>query len=243
MQLFYQPEITSNASVVTFDKEESRHIVKVLRHKVGDKLMLTDGRGFFYNAEIISDDIKHCIVRILSCEEQPAMPFHLHIAVAPTKTNDRYEWFLEKATEIGVSEITPLICERSERTEVKLHRYEKVVVSAMKQSLRAYLPKLNQAISYKDFLAKTQNLSAQRFIAHCEKSPKVPLIQWFSSHSMPSEIIILIGPEGDFSVEEIRKAEQVQYQPISLSDSRLRTETAALVAVHIANVFSQVNLL
>src|SRR5690606_9114451 len=229
MQLFYNPSLSQITKDVTFDKEESRHIVKVLRMNEGDIFKITNGKGSFFSAEIVNANPKGCLVRILSEEIQPSLPYHLHLAVAPTKLNDRYEWFLEKATEIGISEITPIICEHSERKIIKPERYEKILQSAMKQSLKAYLPVLNEAISFKDFINSEKNSDGLKCIAHCEKTDKKSL----KSVLLPKQnITILIGPEGDFSSEEIELAKKNGYIPVSLGESRLRTETAAVVACH-----------
>ncbi len=234
MQLFYNPNISvsdsyRNTKEVTFDKEESRHIVKVLRMKEGDTFKITNGKGTFFNAEIISANPKGCLVKILSEENQSPLPYKLHLVVAPTKLNDRYEWFLEKATEIGVSEITPIICDHSERKVIKAERYEKILQSAMKQSLKAFLPVLNPAVSLKDFIGNNNDTDSLRFIAHCEETDKKSL----KSLLLPKKnITILIGPEGDFSSEEIDLAIKNGFNPVALGESRLRTETAAVVACH-----------
>lgn len=229
MQLFYNPNISETAEQVTFDKEESRHIIKVLRMKEGDSFKITNGKGSFFNAEIISANPKGCLVKILSEETQNPLPYHLHLVVAPTKLNDRYEWFLEKATEIGVSEITPIICDHSERKVIKAERYEKILQSAMKQSLKAYLPVLNEAISFKDYINSENHFEDLRCIAHCEETDKKSLKSVLLPHQ---RVTILIGPEGDFSSEEIKLAKKAEYIPVTLGESRLRTETAAIVACH-----------
>lgn len=227
MQLFYQPELSENDLQCFFDKEESKHIVKVLRKKEGDYLQITNGKGTIFTAEITIADIKNCSTNIIKVETIAKPSFHLHLAVAPTKMNDRYEWFLEKATEIGISEITPIICEHSERKMVKEERFEKVLQSALKQSLQAYLPKLNPTISFKDFVK--QNFGGQKYIAHCEETDRKSL-----KHQIKPNLdaTILIGPEGDFSVKEIETALQQGFIPVTLGNTRLRTETAAIVACH-----------
>ncbi len=210
-----------------FDKEESKHIVKVLRKKENDILHVTNGLGFLFETKIkIASDSK-CTVEIVSFEQQVQSKFNLHLAVAPTKMNERYEWFLEKATEIGIQEITPIICEHSERKVIKTERFLKIIESAMKQSLHYYLPKLNEPISFKEFVKKEQ--SGQKFIAHCEATDKKSLKKELKSNT---DCTILIGPEGDFSVKEIQLALDNQYIPVSLGSTRLRTETAAIVACH-----------
>lgn len=227
MQLFYNPYISDGNSTFSFDKDESRHIVKVLRKKVGDQLHITNGKGWLFEAELTVADQKQCSVNITLKSLQPKRNFHLHLAVAPTKMNDRYEWFLEKATEIGVEEITPIICDNSERKIVKLERFERIIQSALKQSLHCYLPKLNEPVTYSEFI--NQNSSELNFIAHCEETNK----KSFKSQLKANEdCIILIGPEGDFSVKEIEMALAANYIPVTLGNTRLRTETAAIVACH-----------
>lgn len=164
----------------------------------------------------------------MKAEKQAPLPYSLHMAVAPTKLNDRFEWFLEKATEIGITEITPIICDHSERKVIKPERYEKILVSAMKQSLKAYLPKLNEAIPFQKFLDVTEKETLS-CIAHCEATNK----KSFKAHLKPgNSVLMLIGPEGDFSTSEIEVAIKSNFIPVSLGDSRLRTETAAVVACH-----------
>lgn len=227
MQLFYNPNITENDTTFNFDKDESRHIVKVLRKKVGDQLHITNGKGWLFKAELILAGMKHCSVNIISQSLQPKRNYNLHLAVAPTKMNDRYEWFLEKATEIGIEEITPIICDNSERKVVKLERFEKIIQSAMKQSLQCYLPKLNNPVSFKEFTK--QEFTNQKFIAHCEDTDKKSLKSKLKENK---DYIILIGPEGDFSVKEIEMALATNYIPVTLGNTRLRTETAAIAACH-----------
>ena len=152
MQLFYNPDIDETTETFSFDKEESRHIIKVLRKKDSDILHVTNGLGLLFETEITLASDNKCIVEVLSIKKSPEPKFRLHLAVAPTKMNDRFEWFLEKATEIGIQEITPVICDRSERKVINLERFEKIILSAMKQSNETYLPKLNEAISFKEFI-------------------------------------------------------------------------------------------
>ncbi len=229
MQLFYNPYISKTATEVNFDKEESRHIVKVLRMKEGDSFKITNGKGSFFDAEILHANPKACLVKILSEEVQQPLPYQLHLAVAPTKLNDRYEWFLEKATEIGITEITPIICDHSERKTIKPERYEKILQSAMKQSLKAYLPILNEAIAFKDFIDSVNTSEGLNCIAHCEETDKKSLKSILLQNK---KVTVLIGPEGDFSSEEITLAKNASFIPVTLGESRLRTETAAIVACH-----------
>jgi 16S rRNA (uracil1498-N3)-methyltransferase len=227
MQLFYNPNINETTESFSFEKEESKHIIKVMRKKGGDILHVTNGLGFLFTTEIIlGSDIK-CTVKIVSFEKSPLPKYQLHLAVAPTKMNDRYEWFLEKATEMGISEITPIICDHSERKFVKTDRFDKIIQSAMKQSLQVYLPKLNEPITFKEFLKTTPN--GLLLIAHCEETDKKTL----KSVLKPNEnVTLLLGPEGDFSNKEIALALEKKYIPVSLGNTRLRTETAAIVACH-----------
>ncbi|WP_025125618.1 16S rRNA (uracil(1498)-N(3))-methyltransferase [Myroides odoratimimus] len=227
MQLFYSPEIEKGQTSFTFDKDESKHIIKVLRRKMGDLLYVTNGKGTLFTTKITLNSDKKCVTEIIDSEDQAPTPFRLHLAVAPTKMNERYEWFLEKATEIGIHEITPIICDHSERKIVKTERFEKIIQSAMKQSLQYYLPILNEPISLKDFL--NQDHQGEKYIAHCEETEKVLLKDSIDIHK---NYLLLVGPEGDFSTNEINLALAKGYRPVSLGHTRLRTETAALVAVH-----------
>jgi len=225
MQLFYNPSLDNSVKQFVFPPDESKHIVRVLRKSEGDVLQITNGKGYLFEAEILVADQKKCKAQIIS--EKKAIPkrYSLHMAVAPTKMNDRYEWFLEKATEIGVDEITPIICDHSERKVIKLERMERVLQSAMKQSLQTVLPKLNPAVSYKDFMAS--EYTGLKFIAHCDKGEKMELKRRVIADM---DLTILIGPEGDFSKNEIDMAKEKGFMPISLGNNRLRTETAAIVA-------------
>lgn len=234
MQLFYNPDIDESTESFSFDKEESRHIIKVLRKKDSDILHVTNGSGLLFETEITLASDNKCIVQVLSIKKTDEPKFRLHLAVAPTKMNDRFEWFLEKATEIGIQEITPIICDRSERKVVNLERFEKIILSAMKQSNETFLPKLNEAISFKEFI-KQKNEGLQ-LIAHCEETDKKSLKEILK----PNEnVTMLIGPEGDFSEKEIALALENNYQPVTLGNTRLRTETAAIVACHSVVFFNE----
>lgn len=216
-------------------EEEAGHCIRVLRMKEGDRIRLTDGKGSFYNAVISAVSGKRCMVHIESREmQQPLWDGHLHIAVAPTKLMDRNEWFVEKAIEIGVDEITFLKTDHSERDVVKMERIEKIAVSAMKQSQKATLPVLNGMTTLRSLIEK--GFDGDKFIAHCEPGSKV-LLQ--DAVTPGHDSLVLIGPEGDFSPAEIEMALKAGFRPISLGPSRLRTETAALVAVHIMNLAGQ----
>ncbi|AMC12110.1 16S rRNA methyltransferase [Lutibacter profundi] len=228
MQLFYNSEITANTQQFTFNKIESKHLVRVLRKKENDKIFITNGFGQLFTSEIIIASDKKCLVKIINVEyTQKPWNYYLHIAIAPTKLNDRFEWFLEKATEIGIDEITPIICEHSERKIVKQERMEKIIHSAAKQSLKFHFPKLNNYKTFNQFIKSDFN--GQLFIAHCEEVEKKTL----KSELKPStKITVLIGPEGDFSIKEIKQSLEHKFIPVSLGQSRLRTETAGIVAVH-----------
>ena len=225
MQLFYNASLDNSISQMVFPIEESRHIIKVLRKKEGDTLHITNGEGDLFEAEIVDSNPKKCKVQVISHDKKHPSKHWLHMVVAPTKMNDRFEWFLEKATEIGINEITPIICEQSERKVVKPERLQKVVLSAMKQSLQTYLPKLNPAVSFKDFIE--QSRSGLLFIAHCEEDERTELKRCVAPDK---DLTILIGPEGDFSRREITMAREKGFVPVSLGRTRLRTETAAIVA-------------
>ena len=232
MQLFYAPDIVANP---VLPEEESGHCVRVLRLGEGDQIQLTDGAGFFYKAAITQAHPKHCGVALLECWRQaPLWPFYVHIAVAPTKNMDRMEWFVEKATEIGIDAISCLNCRFSERREIKSVRLEKILVSAMKQSQKATLPRLEGMVDFNAFVARP--FEGRKFIAHCAEGEK-PLLRRL--YHPGERALVLIGPEGDFSREEIALAESNGFEAISLGESRLRTETAALVACHTLHVLNQ----
>lgn len=227
MQLFYSNDLTPSSTEYTFSREESKHIAKVLRKKEGDRVHMTNGTGFLFEGIITLCVPNTCSIKIEKTIPQPEKPYKLHLVVAPTKMNDRYEWFLEKATEIGIDEITPILCDHSERKVIKTERFERILQSAMKQSLQSYLPKLNPAISFSDFIA--QKNTDQLLIAHCEETKKQSLRDTLIPQSKTT---ILIGPEGDFSTKEIEMAITNGYTPVTLGKTRLRTETAAIVAAH-----------
>ena len=233
MHLFYTPDILKNNEL---PEEEALHCIRVLRLSIGDEVMLTDGKCSFYKATISACSNKRCLVKILEqIPEKKAWIAHLHLAMAPTKNMDRIEWFAEKATEIGFDELTFLNCRYSERKVVKNERIEKILVSAVKQSLKASVPVLNEMIDFDKFIS--QDFNGQKFIANCYPGEK-PLLKDLMRRG--EDVLVLIGPEGDFSEEEVEKAIKSGFQPISLGRSRLRTETAALVACHIMNLINQI---
>lgn len=232
MPVFYTPDIRSSAEL---PEEEAAHARRVLRLQAGDEVTLTDGDGNFYRAEIGNATDKRCFVNIVETLPQaPLWSGHLHIAMAPTKHMDRTEWFAEKAAEIGFDELTFLNCRFSERKVIKTERISKILVSAIKQSLKARLPKLNEMTDFNKFIARS--FKGQKFIAHCREGEK-PLLKDVVRRE--EDALVLIGPEGDFSEEEVKKALEHGFAPISLGKSRLRAETAALVACHILNLQKQ----
>lgn len=230
--IFFAPDILSNPELPF---EEGQHCIKVLRKKEGDEIFLTDGKGCFYDTEIIQANPKHCIVNIVNTIQQTkGWDFNLQIAFAPTKNIDRIEWFAEKATEIGIDCFSPILCQHSERKEIKPQRIEKILVSAMKQSQKALLPQLDDMISFSEFIR--QEFDGQKFIAHCYPQEKSLLKDIYQKGK---NALILIGPEGDFSEKEVEEALRKGFKPISLGESRLRTETAALVACHTMHLLNQ----
>ncbi len=225
MNIFYDPDIKAGAFVLT--GEEAWHGIKVLRLKEGDKMFITNGKGTIYEADVLAiNKNRECALNVIGIyKQEPERKTKLQIAVAPTKNIDRFEWFLEKATECGIDEITPVLCENSERTIIKPERLNKIIVSAMKQSKRAWLPKLNPVVKF-DELISIEGI-ANKYIAHCAETEKKLFSQ---SYNKGNDAIILIGPEGDFSSEELSLALENNFLPISLGNYRLRTETAAVVA-------------
>ena len=229
MHLFYTPDIAHSHELPA---DEAAHALRVLRLQPGDEVRLTDGQGGFYHARISECNRKRCMVEVIEREEQaPLWRGHLHLALAPTKNMDRMEWLAEKATEIGFDELTFLNCQWSERRIVKGERIEKILISAMKQSLKARLPKLNDITDFAQFVK--QPVSGQKFIAHCHEGEKTPLRQALQP---AQDALVLIGPEGDFSPDEVALAVAEGFTPVTLGNTRLRTETAALVAVHLMNL-------
>ena len=232
MALFYVPSLSVGH---VLPEEESQHAVKVLRLQVGDAISLVDGSGGFYDAVISNPHPKHCEFEIKkTILEFGKRDYKIHIAIAPTKNIERLEWFIEKATEIGIDQITPIICRFSERKIVKAERLEKIIVSAAKQSLKAYFPILNPLCTFDELINKHN--ASQKFITHCYEEDK-KLLQ--NEIQKSSDVLILIGPEGDFSKEEVQSAILHDFIPISLGESRLRTETAGVVACHTVAILNQ----
>ena len=235
MQLFYAPEISLPR--YTLSEEESKHCIRVLRMEQGDELHITDGKGTMYRCKVVDANAKRCTVEVVErWDEWEKLPYRLTMAVAPTKNIDRFEWFLEKATEVGISEVYPIECDHSERRQIKLEREEKVITSAVKQSLKAYHPTLHDLTPVKRVMA--MDFDGDKYIAHCndelgEREYLGSLIK------KERNTLILIGPEGDFSPEEINFALQNGFKAISLGKQRLRTETAAVVATVITSTINQ----
>ena len=232
MQVFYSEHIEGDAHVL--DPEESHHCVRVLRLRAGDALYLTDGRGLWCTARVQEAHPRATRLDIETRQEAYGQrPFRLHMAIAPTRQIDRFQWFLEKATECGTDEITPVFCHQSERRIIKPGRLQKLMVSAMKQSMRAYLPRLNPAVEFRDFLA--QDLPTQAYMAHCGSGERSSLQASFRSGQ---DVVFLVGPEGDFSSGEVDAALARGFTPITLGTHRLRTETAALALCIQANTLN-----
>ena len=233
MELFYGRDISGG--IVNLDAEESAHCVRVLRHRRGERISVIDGAGTLLECELLDDDPRACSARIIS--ETPGFgshPYRLTLAVCPTKNIDRYEWFAEKATEIGVDVIVPVIGDHSERKVLKTDRLRKILVSAAKQSLKGAVPQMEEPVSVKEFIAAAPE-DALRMIAYCfeEESARVSIKKVLDAYA-GREIVVLIGPEGDFSREEVRAALDSGFVPVHLGDSRLRTETAAVTAAEAA---------
>ena len=234
MHLFYNENLESD--ILELSREESRHCVKVLRLKAGDAVAFTDGKGTFCKASLTEAHPNTCIASVTEREQKRQdRPFHLHLAVAPTKNIDRMEWLLEKATECGFDEFTPLICSQSERKTIKPDRLQRIMISAMKQSQRHFLPTLNPSIRFFDFLKKEP--IGNKFIAHCEQGEKKHLNKLYQAGE---DVVMLIGPEGDFDSEEIQAALDSGFKPVSLGEYRLRTETAALTSCIHFNIMNKI---
>jgi len=230
MQLFYAPDLVPPH--YTLGEEESKHCIRSLRLRRGDMLHLTDGRGTLYRCEITDDDARRCTVRVAEVfREYGRMPYRLTMAVAPTKNIERFEWFLEKATEVGVSRIVPILCDRSERRTLKVERAERIAAAAMKQSLKAYCPAVRPLTPLGELLAEP--FEGRRFIAHCDTAP-APKSYLLDTLRPREDLLVLIGPEGDFSPAEIAAARAAGFEEITLGDQRLRTETAAVAATVLA---------
>ncbi|MFK7983302.1 MAG: 16S rRNA (uracil(1498)-N(3))-methyltransferase [Saprospiraceae bacterium] len=232
MILFYTNNIDGN--IAHLDVEQARHCVQVLRKKEGDAISFVDGEGGFYEGLIQETGKKKCVIQILKTHHAyQKRPFNLHIAIAPTKNINRLEWFLEKATEIGIDEITPIICHHSERRKVRTDRLQKILIAAMKQSLKAYLPQLNEPLPFKQFI-QIPRTNYSKYIA--QGAENIPLKD---NYRAPNNVLVVIGPEGDFSKQELGMAFANNFQGVNLGNSRLRTETAGMVACHTLNLLNE----
>lgn len=218
-----------NDTSFTLTEETSKHIIQVLRMKEGEQLRLTNGRGKIITAEIINEHKKATGVKVISTSNIPPRTSNITIAISLIKNNSRFEWFLEKATEIGVSEIIPLLCERTEKQNFRHDRMKNILISAMLQSQQAWLPALHEPVKFKEIIKNSAY--QKRFIAHCDEDEKATI----GNQSINQSSIILIGPEGDFTKEEIASAKQNNFIPVSLGETRLRTETAGIVAAVLLN--------
>lgn len=232
MNIFYAPDI--ELPDVTLSPEESAHCVRVLRLGRGEKVQVIDGNGGYYNAVIALPDAKHCMLTITdTIEKQVPRDYSIHIAIAPTKNMDRFEWFIEKSVEIGIDTITPLLCHHSERKILKTDRLERLIISTMKQAIIPIHPVLNELTGFKEFVANQGKKDADLFIAHCEETSRKKLGEVCRPRR---NTVVLIGPEGDFSPDEIKLALNRHFTPVSLGPNRLRTETAGIVACHTVNL-------
>ncbi|MDN5214165.1 16S rRNA (uracil(1498)-N(3))-methyltransferase [Fulvivirgaceae bacterium BMA12] len=231
MRLFYQPHIGSGADYL--DLEESRHCVKVLRLKQGDPIRIIDGSGWLYSGQLTRVDARKCFFSVVEKHFEEPKDYHIHVAIAPTKNLDRLEWFVEKSVEIGIDRISPILCRQSERRTLKTDRLKRKAVSAMKQSLKFRMPEISELLPFERILSDTGNV--EKFIAHVDDLPRPHLI---NAAKRGGQYLVLIGPEGDFSREEIDTAMSQGFEPVSLGDSRLRTETAGIAACHILNLIN-----
>lgn len=230
MRLFFSQNIKDDHGFLS--PEDSRHVVKSLRMKAGDKIDITDGKGFCYSAQIEDANFRKCTFTVLgSDQKEKTWNFHLHMAVSPTKNIDRFEWFLEKATEMGIDEITPILTDNSERKRIKMDRCERILQSAMKQSHKFTLPTINELQTFSNFIENTSQ-EQNKYIAHCYEGEKTDV----KNIKTPDRLTIVIGPEGDFTQEEVSLAQNANFTPLSLGDSRLRTETAAVFACNAAHI-------
>lgn len=233
---FFVPDATDRHEL---PEEEALHALKVLRLKEGDELVLMDGKGMFYDARVVETVSRHCCYEIVrSVPQERQWTGHVHLAIAPTKMLERMEWCVEKATEIGVDELSFLDCRFSERKVIKLPRIEKIVVAAVKQSRKAYLPQVNDMLAFSKFI--DLHKTGRRYIAHCyEEVERVNLFDELRKGSADKDALVMIGPEGDFSIDEVRKAVDSGFVSVDLGRSRLRTETAGLSAVMMMQLAKQ----
>ena len=232
VRYFYVPRAAEKTEL---PQEEATHAIRALRLQAGDGIMLMDGEGTFFEAEISLVTNKKCMYQILSkLPQERIWKGKIHLAIAPTKMMERMEWLVEKATEIGFDELSFLSCRFSEREKVRVDRVEKIVISAVKQSRKAWMPKVNEMVSFRDFV--TAERKGKKFICHCYEEFQKGMFFNELQKDSEEDVTVLIGPEGDFSIDEVRMALENDYLSVSLGNSRLRTETAGLVAVNMANI-------
>jgi len=231
MELFYDPAFTGQGILC---ESESKHCINVLRHKVDDIITIADGKGHYFTGKIITAHHKRCEIEHIETVKHSKPKVSIHLAVAPTKNMDRLEWLVEKATELGISEITPLLCHHSERKKIRIDRIERIAIAAMKQSLKAFAPVVNELTSFDTFIKQIE--ANNSYIAHCYDSEKQSLKK---TYSQEEDLTLLIGPEGDFSKQEVELALAHGSKPVSLGSSRLRTETAGVVAVHTIHLMNE----
>ena len=225
---FFVPQLTNGNEILTLDEDQSKHIIQVLRMQNGEEILLTDGKGTKAHTVIIDDHRKHCVVKILSIINEEESQAKVSIAISLIKNTSRFEWFLEKATEIGINEIIPLLCERTEKEKFRLDRMQNILISAMLQSQQCWLPVLHEPVSFNELL--NQDRDGNKFIAHCLQEQKQQLSSFTHHSSLITHSLILIGPEGDFTEKEIQSALEKNFIPVALGNTRLRTETAGIVA-------------
>lgn len=231
MELFFDPDFRGDGILC---EPESKHCINVLRHKTDDKITVADGKGHYYTTRIVNAHPKRCELELIRKQEFSNPEYNIHLAVAPTKSVDRFEWLIEKAMELGISEITPLLCHHSERKKIRTDRIERVVIAAMKQSLKAFIPKINELTTFESFI--NNNSSPNTYLAHCYETEKTPLKHVYHKGQ---NAVLCIGPEGDFSEKEVVMAINKGCTTVSLGNSRLRTETAGVIACHTIHLLNE----
>jgi len=231
MELFYDPDFKGEGILC---EPESKHCINVLRHKAGDIITIANGDGSYFKCRITEAHHKRCKLTSIDTIQHKKPDYKVHLAVAPTKSIDRFEWLIEKAVEMGIHEITPLLCAHSERKKLRIDRVERIAISAMKQSLKAYMPIVNDLTTFQDFIKKIK--SSQTYLAHCYDEEKTPLK---NAYQLKADAVLCIGPEGDFSIDEVKLAKEHGCHMVSLGTSRLRTETAGIAACHTIHLLNE----
>jgi 16S rRNA (uracil1498-N3)-methyltransferase len=232
MHIFYTPGISGKN--YSLNEEESKHCIRALRMKIGNDVCLIDGKGGFYKGKIADENSKSCSIEIVeTIQDYEKKGYYFHLAIAPTKNTDRMEWLVEKAVEIGIDEFTPIICEHSERKNFNIERIERISIAAMKQSIKAYKPKINPGVSFKSFITSCNQ--EVKLIGHCSDTGRQKIKEVYKAGQ---SVVCLIGPEGDFSENEINTALNSGFIGVTLGNSRLRTETAGMVACHTISILN-----